>query len=146
MSLDRLSPPAGAKKNPKRLGRGKGSGTGKTAGKGHKGQKSRSGVSLRGFEGGQMPLQRRLPKRGFKNPFRVEFQVVNVEFLNQFDAGTVVDLDQLRESGLIRNNPKMGVKILGTGDLTKALTVKANCFSDSARRKIEQAGGSTEVI
>lgn len=93
-----------------------------------------------------MPLQRRLPKRGFKNRFRVEYQIVNVEFLNQFEAGTVVDLDQLRENGLIGRSSKLGVKILGSGELTKALTVKANCFSETARRKIEEAGGSTEVI
>ena len=146
VSLNTLKAPKGANRSRKRVGRGPGSGLGKTAGKGHKGQKSRSGYSHRaGFAGGQMPLHRRLPKRGFKNIFRREFAEVNVELLNRFDAGTEVTPDLLRERKLVRKN-KAGVRVLGEGKLERALTVKAHHFSKSAAEKIRQAGGSVEVI
>lgn len=147
MKLHELSPAPGAKKEPKRKGRGIGSGLGKTAGKGHKGQNARAGGGVRpGFEGGQMPLQRRLPKRGFTNePFRVEYVPVNVESLNAFDAGTVVTPELLDQSRVAKNAHK-GVKVLGTGELTRALTVKAHKFSDAAKQKIEAAGGKVEVL
>jgi large subunit ribosomal protein L15 len=145
-SLNTLKPPKGARQNRKRIGRGPGSGLGKTAGKGHKGQKSRSGYSHRaGFAGGQMPLHRRLPKRGFKNIFRKDYAEVNVDLLNRFDAGTVVTPELLREHKLVRKNND-GVRVLGQGKLERALTVKAHHFSKSAADKIAQAGGSTEVI
>src|SRR5690349_19648637 len=147
MSLNNLRPPKGAKHAKKRIGRGQGSGQGKTAGRGHKGAKSRSGFKFkRGFEGGQMPLHRRVPKRGFHNPFRVEYDVVNLDTLTaKFDAGTVVTPDLLREAGLVgrRGAP---VKVLARGDVAKALTIRAHKFSGKAAEKIAAAGGTTEVI
>ncbi len=141
-----ISPAAGSRKVRKRIGRGHGSGSGKTAGKGHKGQKARSGGSIRwGFEGGQMPLQRRLPKRGFNNIFAKNIISVNLSDLNRFDEGASVDESLLRSSGIIKRRCDM-LKILGKGELRHKLTVKANLFSDSARSKIEQIGGSVEVI
>jgi large subunit ribosomal protein L15 len=147
MKLHELSPAAGSTKERKRIGRGAGSGQGKTAGKGHKGQKARAGRGMRaGFEGGQMPLQRRLPKRGFNNIFRKEIVAVNVADLNaRFEDGAVVDVESLISVGLLKNSFD-GVKILGNGELTKKLTVKANAFSESAKQKIEAAGGNAEVI
>lgn len=145
--LSRLHPPIGAVKRKRRKGRGVGSGLGKTAGKGMKGQKARHpiGFSKLGFEGGQTPLFRRLPKRGFKNPFPKVVFTINVGDLNRFDAGTVVDEVALRQAGLLKRACD-GVKILGEGDLEKALTVKAAAFSASAKEKIEKAGGTAEVI
>ena len=128
-----------------RRGRGHGSGNGKTAGKGHKGQKARSGAPRPGFEGGQMPLYRRLPKRGFTNINSKEIVAINVDTLNAFDEGTVVTVEALVEKGIIKN-PKDGVKILGNGELTKKLEVKVNAFSASAAEKIQAAGGKAEVI
>lgn len=123
-----------------------GSGLGKTAGRGHKGQKARAGGRIRpGFEGGQMPLQRRLPKRGFKNPFRVEYEVVNLGDLNQFAPDTVVTVDLLKEHRLVRRN-NVPVKILGDGEIDRSLTIQANAFSKSAKEKIEAASGRAEVI
>jgi len=147
MELHDLHPAPGAKKARKRIGRGPGSGTGKTAGKGHKGQKSRSGYSRRyGFEGGQMPLVRRIPKRGFYNIFRVEYQVVNLKDLDRvFADGDTVSAENLVEKGLVRGG-KRPVKVLGDGELKKKLTVKADKFSQSARAGIEKAGGSCEVV
>ena len=147
MKLHELSPAAGSTKERKRIGRGAGSGQGKTAGKGHKGQKARAGRGMRaGFEGGQMPLQRRLPKRGFNNIFRKEIVAVNVADLNaRFEDGAVVDVESLVKAGLVKNSFD-GIKILGNGDLTKKLTVKADAFSESAKQKIEAAGGNAEVI
>lgn len=147
MKLHELSPAAGSTKERKRIGRGAASGQGKTAGKGHKGQKARAGRGMRaGFEGGQMPLQRRLPKRGFNNIFRKVIVAVNVADLNtRFDDGAVVDAQALKEAGLVKNYFD-GVKILGNGELTKKLTVKADAFSESAKQKIEAAGGNAEVI
>jgi large subunit ribosomal protein L15 len=132
----------------KRIGRGQGSGNGKTAGRGHKGAKSRSGFHFkRGFEGGQMPLHRRVPKRGFHNPFRVEYEVVNLDTLgSRFDAGTVVTPDLLREHGLLPRSAKTKVKILGRGEVGKALTVHAHKFSGKAAEKIAAAGGATEQL
>jgi large subunit ribosomal protein L15 len=132
----------------KRIGRGHGSGNGKTAGAGHKGQKSRSGYKFkRGFEGGQMPLHRRVPKRGFHNPFRVEYQVVNLDALAlKFDAGTVVTPDLLREKGLVASGGRMKIKVLGRGEVGKALTVHAHKFSGKAAEKIAAAGGATEQL
>ncbi len=147
MELHTLRPAPGAKKPRKRVGRGPGSGHGKTAGRGHKGQKSRSGYSRRfGFEGGQMPLVRQIPKRGFTNIFRIEYQLVHVKDLeDQFEEGAVVTLELLAAKGLIR--PKKGpVKVLADGDLTKKLKVQAHKFSQSAQAKIEAAGGSCEVV
>jgi len=146
MKLHDLSPAAGASKARKRIGRGPASGQGKTAGKGHKGQKARAGRGMRpGFEGGQMPLQRRLPKRGFNNIFAKEIAIVNVSALNDaFEDGAVVDLAALLESGLVRKELD-GVKILGNGELTKKLTVKADAFSKEAKAKIEAAGGTAET-
>ena len=144
--LNQLHPVAGARHSKKRLGRGIGSGLGKTAGKGTKGQNARSGGGVRpGFEGGQLPLFQRLPKRGFKSLNRVEYSIVNVEQLNQFRAGSVVDVEKLIEAGLVKDAVN-GVKILGNGKLEKKLTVKANKFSESAKQAIEAAGGSVEVI
>ena len=147
MSLNNLRPPKGAKQSVKRVGRGKGSGLGKTAGRGHKGAQSRSGYkSKRGFEGGQMPLHRRVPKRGFHNPFRTEYAVVNLDTLGEvFDAGSSVTPEVLRERGLVRvaNAP---IKVLGRGDLVKKLTVQAHKFSGSAAQKIAAAGGQAQVI
>jgi large subunit ribosomal protein L15 len=147
MELDSLRPSRGAKRTRKRVGRGPGSGTGKTAGRGHKGQKSRSGYSRRfGFEGGQMPLVRRIPKRGFTNRFRVECQVVNLRDLDRvFADGDTVSPDVLSDRGLIREDSRP-VKILGGGELNKKLTVQAHRFSASARAMIEKAGGSCEVV
>ena len=147
MKLHELSPAAGSTKERKRIGRGAGSGQGKTAGKGHKGQKARAGRGMRaGFEGGQMPLQRRLPKRGFNNIFRKEIVAVNVADLEaRFENGAVVDVESLMQVGLVKNSFD-GIKILGNGELTKKLTVKADAFSESAKQKIEAAGGKTEVI
>lgn len=147
MKLHELSPAAGSTKERKRIGRGAGSGQGKTAGKGHKGQKARAGRGMRaGFEGGQMPLQRRLPKRGFNNIFRKEIVAVNVADLNaKFEDGAVVDVESLKQAGLVKNSFD-GIKILGNGELTKKLTVKADAFSESAKQKIEAAGGNAEVI
>ena len=147
MKLNELAPNPGARKERKRLGRGIGSGLGKTSGKGHKGQNARAGGGVRlGFEGGQMPLQRRTPKRGFSNyPFRKEYDIINVSELNRFEAGAVVTLDVLKEAGLFRG-AKNGVKILGDGDIAKALTVQAHIFSKSAAEKIAAAGGKAEVL
>ncbi|HAA56981.1 MAG TPA: 50S ribosomal protein L15 [Myxococcales bacterium] len=145
--LSQLKPPAGSTKKRKRVGRGTGSNWGKTAGRGHKGQGSRSGGGVHPrFEGGQMPLQRRLPKRGFHNPFRKEFVVVNVRDLEGFEANSVIDVDVLRAKNLIPKNIKAGVKILGDGEISTPLTIKAHKFSKSARAKIEAAGGTIEVI
>lgn len=146
MELNTIGPPKGARKKPKRVGRGRGSGHGKTAGRGAKGQMSRSGhKSTRGYEGGQMPLQRRVPKRGFTNIFRKEYEVVNVEQLNAFDGGKEVTPELLRESKMVKLN-RDGVKVLGDGELKVALTVRAHRFSAPARNKIEAAGGRAEVI
>ena len=145
MKLESLSPAEGSTREVKRIGRGHGSGNGKTAGKGHKGQKARAGHGQRpGFEGGQMPLQRRIPKRGFNNIFRVEYATVNVGQLNVFENGSVVDADALREAGLIKKILG-GVKILGNGELERKLTVQAAAFSKSAEEKINAAGGKAEV-
>jgi len=146
MDLSNLSPAKGATKKRKRLGRGPGSGQGKTAGRGHKGRGARSGGNTPpGYEGGQMPLQRRLPKRGFRNPFRREFAIVNLKELEvRFESRAVVDLESLVSSGLVRRGQE--VKVLGQGELTKPLTVKAHAFSDSAKAHIQAAGGSAEVI
>ena len=147
MSLSDLKPPRGMKHPKKRIGRGQGSGNGKTAGSGHKGQKSRSGYKFkRGFEGGQMPLHRRVPKRGFHNPFRVEYEVVNLDTLaTRFEAGTVVTPDLLRERGLVAGGKRL-VKILGRGEVGKALTVRAHKFSGKAAEKLAAAGGNAEVM
>ena len=147
MELHDLHPAKGAKRPRKRIGRGPGSGHGKTAGKGHKGQKSRSGYSRRyGFEGGQMPLVRRIPKRGFCNIFRVEYQVVNLRDLERiFADGDTVSIENLLDKGLVRH-PKRPVKVLGEGDLSKKLTVQVHKFSGSAKAGIEKAGGSCEVV
>ncbi len=147
MKLHELSPAAGSKKQAKRIGRGHGSGWGKTAGKGHKGQKARAGHGMRpGFEGGQMPLQRRLPKRGFNNIFAKEIVAVNVGTLEKkFENGATVDIQALVDAGIVKNSFD-GVKILSNGTLTKSLTVKATAFSKSAKEKIEAAGGKAEVV
>ena len=146
MNLSNLQPAPGSTKNRKRIGRGPGSGTGKTSGKGHKGQKARSGGSIKpGFEGGQMPLQRRLPKRGFTPLTRKEYCLVNLEDLEVFDAGSTVGLEAYSGAGLV-GTFKDGVKVLATGDLTKSLTVQAHKFSKAAVAKIEAAGGKVEVI
>ena len=147
MRLHELSPVDGSKKDVKRIGRGHGSGWGKTSGKGHKGQKARSGGSIRpGFEGGQMPLQRRVPKRGFNNIFRKKIVALNVNQLDsKFDNGAVVDAEALKNAGLVKNSFEV-IKILGNGELTKSLTVKVDAFSESAKKAIEEAGGKAEVI
>ena len=146
MKLNELSPAEGARKSRFRVGRGLGSGNGKTSGKGMKGQKSRSGGGVRtGFEGGQMPLYRRLPKRGFKNIFANVYAEVNVETLNRFEDGATVDAVALIDAGVLKN-VRDGVRILGNGELTKKLTVVANGFTKSAQEKIEAAGGKIEVI
>jgi large subunit ribosomal protein L15 len=144
--LTRLTPPrGGGVKEKKRVGRGQGSGLGKTAGRGGKGQKARTGnMNFIGFEGGQMPIQRRIPKRGFTNPFRVEYALLNVGVLETLGL-TEVDLDKLVEAGAIKDR-KGGLKILGDGELTKAVSVRAHKFSGSAKQKIEKAGGKAEVI
>lgn len=147
MKLHELSPAAGSTKERKRIGRGPASGQGKTAGKGHKGQKARAGRGMRiGFEGGQMPLQRRIPKRGFNNIFATEMAIVNISALDKaYEAGATVTVDSLIEKGLVKKALD-GVKVLGHGELSKALTVQANAFSESAKQKIEAAGGKTEVL
>ena len=146
MELSNLRPAEGSKQSDNfRRGRGHGSGNGKTAGKGHKGQKARSGAPRPGFEGGQMPLYRRLPKRGFTNRNTLEIVAINVSDLERFEAGTTVDVAALVEAGVIKN-PRDGVKILGNGELSKKLDVKVNAYSASAKEKIEAAGGSAEVI
>ena len=146
MKLHDLKPAVGATTAPKRLGRGTGSGLGKTSGKGHKGAKARSGGGKRpGFEGGQMPLTMRLPKRGFTNKWRVEYATVNVERLNIFEDGEVVSPVVLIQAGILKN-VQDGVKILGNGEITKKLTVQANKFTATAKEKIEAAGGKVEVF
>ena len=146
MPLNNLKPADGSTFSRKRVGRGQGSGNGKTAGRGHKGAQSRSGFKFkRGFEGGQMPLHRRVPKRGFHNLFRVEYVVVNLDDLaERFEAGTVVTPDLLRERGLVRSNGR--IKVLARGDISKALTVHAHKFSGKAQEKILAAGGTTDVL
>ena len=145
MKLHELSPAPGSKKEVKRIGRGHGSGNGKTAGKGHKGQKARAGHGMRaGFEGGQMPIQRRVPKRGFNNIFASKYATINVSVLEAFDNGDVVDAAALKAKGFIKKEYD-GVKVLANGSLTKSLTVKAVAFSAAAKEKIEAAGGKTEV-
>ena len=147
MDLSNLKPAEGSKHSKKRIGRGQGSGQGVQAGRGHKGAKSRSGFKFkRGFEGGQMPLHRRIPKRGFHNLFRVEYAVVNLDALaERFDAGTVVTPDLLREQGLI-HSVRQPIKVLARGDISKKLTVQAHKFSGKAAEKIAAAGGATEVL
>lgn len=147
MKLHELRPAEGAVSSKKRLGRGTATGQGKTSGRGQKGQKSRSGGGVRvGFEGGQMPLYRRLPKRGFKNPFKKVYTLVNVETLNRFENGTEITAELLKETGVISKIQKDGVKILGEGNLEKAITVKAAKFTASAQEKIEKAGGKAELV
>lgn len=146
MNLSNLHPAEGSKHSDSfRRGRGHASGNGKTAGKGHKGQKARSGAPRAGFEGGQMPLYRRLPKRGFTNMNSKEIVGINVSVLERFENDSVVTVETLIENGIVKN-PQDGVKILGNGDLTKKLTVKANAFSEGAKAKIEAVGGTCEVI
>ena len=145
MKLHELSPAPGSAKDAWRKGRGPGSGNGKTAGKGHKGQNARSGGGVRiGFEGGQLPLYRKLPKRGFTNHFAKEYAIINVSDLNKFEDGATVNLETLMNAGIIRK-PLCGLKVLGNGEITKKLTVEASIFSASAKEKIEAAGGKTEV-
>ena len=146
MKLHELSPEAGSTRPNYRKGRGAGSGNGKTAGKGHKGQNARSGGGVRpGFEGGQLPLYRKLPKRGFTNHFSKQYAIVNLKTLEKYEAGTVVDIEKLIADKVIKNRFD-GLKVLANGELTKALTVKAAVFSASAKEKIEAAGGKAEVI
>ncbi|HDM9446592.1 TPA: 50S ribosomal protein L15 [Listeria monocytogenes] len=146
MKLHELKSSEGSRKERNRVGRGTGSGNGKTSGRGHKGQKARSGGGVRlGFEGGQLPLFRRIPKRGFTNINRKEFAIVNLDVLNRFEDGTEVTPELLVETGIIRNE-KSGIKILSNGNIEKKLTVKANKFSAAAKEAIEAAGGKTEVI
>lgn len=146
MKLHELSPAPGSTREVKRIGRGHGSGQGKTAGKGHKGQKARAGHGMRpGFEGGQMPLQRRVPKRGFNNIFASRYAIVNIAALNAFEDGAVVDAAALKAAGIVEATAA-GVKVLGNGTLTKKLTVQLAAFSASAKEKIEAAGGKAEVI
>ena len=146
MELSNLRPADGSKHSDNfRRGRGHGSGNGKTAGKGHKGQKARSGAPRAGFEGGQMPLYRRIPKRGFKNRNTLDIVAINVSALEAFDNGAVVDVNALIEKGIVKN-PRDGVKILGNGELTKKLSVKVNAYSASAKEKIEALGGTAEVM
>ena len=146
MKIHELRPAEGAKSNPKRLGRGTGSGIGKTSAKGNKGQKARSGSKKNGFEGGQMPLARRLPKRGFYNHFAKEYTIINISDLNGLENGTEVTGELLKELGIIGKLEKDGLKVLGNGELTKTLTVKAAKFSKSAEEAIKNAGGNVEVI
>ncbi|MBR2040599.1 MAG: 50S ribosomal protein L15 [Clostridia bacterium] len=146
MKMHELAPAIGSTKESKRIGRGHGSGNGKTAGKGHKGQKARAGRGFRaGFEGGQMPLQRRVPKRGFNNIFAQDWVAINVSALEVFEDGTVIDAEALKAKGIIKK-ADLPVKVLGNGKLTKKLEVKLNAFSASAAEKIAAAGGKTEVI
>lgn len=147
MKLHELKPAKGAVRDTKRRGRGTGTGLGKTGGRGSKGQNARSGGGVRpGFEGGQMPIIRRLPKRGFTNIFKKQFSIINIEDLNVFENGTIVTAELLIEAGMIKKFEKNGVKILGDGNLEKSLTIKANKFTKSAVEKIEAAGGKVEVI
>ena len=147
MNIQTLSPATGARKSQKRLGRGTGSGIGKTSGKGHKGQNARSGGGVRpGFEGGQIPLIRRLPKRGFNNQFKKVYAIVNVSDLNRFEDGAVVDVKALLDTNLIGKVEAYGVKVLGNGELTKKLTVKADTFTAQAKEKIEKVGGTAEEV
>lgn len=145
MKLHELSPAEGSNKGAKRKGRGHGSGNGKTAGYGHKGQKARSGSKKAGFEGGQMPLQRRLPKRGFNNIFATHYTIIKVGDLEVFEKGATVDTEALLDKGIIKK-AQDGVKVLGDGELTKALTVKLAAYSAAAKDKIEKAGGKAEVM
>ena len=146
MKLHELSPAPGSVRDVKRIGRGHGSGNGKTAGKGHKGQKARAGRGIRaGFEGGQMPLHRRIPKRGFNNIFATPYTTINVAILNRFEDGAVVNTEALLNAGIIKEAP-YGVKVLGNGKIEKSLTVQVAAFSESAKAKIEAAGGKAEVI
>ncbi len=145
MNLHELQPAPGSNRAQKRKGRGHGSGNGKTAGYGHKGQKARSGAKKAGFEGGQMPMQRRLPKRGFNNIFATHYAIIKVSDLEAFDQGATVNTQALMEKGII-NKPQDGVKVLGDGEVTKALTVQLAAFSASAKEKIEKAGGKAEVV
>jgi large subunit ribosomal protein L15 len=145
MKLSDLRPAKGAKSASKRVGRGKGSGLGRTAGRGEKGLRARSGGGTPpGYEGGQMPMQRRIPKRGFHNVFRKEYSIVNVRDLNRFDAGTIVDVNALRAAGIVKNI-KDGVKLLGNGEVSRAVTVKVDKASKEAARKVAEAGGTLEV-
>ncbi|UCE53235.1 MAG: 50S ribosomal protein L15 [Desulfobacterales bacterium] len=146
MKLNELSPPAGSRKSAKRLGRGVGSGTGKTSGRGTKGYNSRSGGGVRpGYEGGQMPIQRRLPKRGFTNIFKKKITVINLRDLSRFESGSLVDETALVQAGLIKGKPD-GIKLLGQGEIKKPLKIKLHHFSKCAREKIEAAGGTVEVL
>lgn len=146
MKLNELKPAEGARRKRKRIGRGEGSGHGGTSTKGHKGLKARAGGKVRpGYEGGQMPMQRRLPKRGFRNPFRKEYEIINLKDLARFPAGSVVDLVALVDAGLVKKI-RFGVKVLGEGSLAYPLTVRANHYSLAAKNKIEAAGGKAEVI
>jgi len=147
MNLHSIAPAMRSKTSAKRLGRGIGSGLGKTSGKGHKGQWARSGGGVRpGFEGGQMPLTRRLPKRGFTNIFKKQYNIVNLADLECFEAGSVVNEQVLLDAGVLSKAQPYGLKVLGGGELTKALTIQANCFSASAKEAIEKAGGKVEVL
>jgi large subunit ribosomal protein L15 len=146
MRIHELSPAEGSKKKRKRVGRGQGSGHGKTCCRGHKGQRSRSGGQLRlGFEGGQMPLQRRLPKRGFTNIFRKEFNIINIKDLNRFEPNSTIDMDALREAGLV-NRARGDIKLLGEGEISHPMVIKVDKVSKAARAKIETAGGKVEVV
>lgn len=146
MRLNELSPVKGSKKSRKRVGRGPGSGHGKTSCKGHKGQKARSGASIRpGFEGGQMPLQRRLPKRGFTNHFRKVYDLINIKDLNRCEPNSVLDIDKLKEMGFYKG-AKNGIKLLGNGELSHPVEVKVNKVSREAKKKVEAAGGKVELI
>jgi large subunit ribosomal protein L15 len=146
MKIHELSPAEGATKKRKRVGRGPGSGHGGTACRGHKGQKARSGGgSARGFEGGQMPLQRRLPKRGFTNIFKKQYGIINIKDLNRFEANANLEIDALKEAGLIKKM-KNGVKLLGNGDITNPIFIKVHKISKTAKEKIEAAGGKVEII
>lgn len=146
MRLNDLSPMKGSSKKRKRVGRGPGSGHGKTSCRGHKGQKARAGAKIHpGFEGGQMPFQRRIPKRGFKNIFKKEYELINISDLNKFEAGTVLDVNSLKEAGLIRGT-KYGVKLLGDGEISNPLAIKIHRVSKTAREKVEAAGGKVELV
>jgi large subunit ribosomal protein L15 len=146
MKIQDLSPAAGSRKKRKRVGRGVGSGHGKTACRGHKGQKARSGGSIApGFEGGQMPIQRRLPKRGFTNPFKKEYALINLKDLKEFEPNASIDIQIMKEHGLVKN-VKDGIKLLGEGEISRPLVLKVNRASKSARTKIEAAGGTIEII
>ncbi|HWQ57759.1 MAG TPA: 50S ribosomal protein L15 [Clostridia bacterium] len=146
MKLHDLRPAEGSTKSVKRVGRGTGSGLGKTSGKGHKGQKARSGSKKNGFEGGQMPLARRLPKRGFTNIFAKEYTIINIADLNKLEDGSTVSAESLKKAGIISKIEKDGLKVLGRGELTKRLDVKAAKFSETAQKAIQAAGGTVEVV